>query len=414
MRRGANLPRVGDYNERVVINSLRRSPGLSQTELAHATGLAVPTIATIVRHLLERDVIRSMDAQAQGRGRPRIPLALNPSAGFGIGVHLDPLQTSITLLDLAGTTRALRIEEGAPADDPQIGVTRIAALIDEVLHDTGMDRSRILGIGLATPGPIDIANGRLMDPPWLPGWRDFAIVDALSSASGFDVHFQKDTIAAITGERWLRVEDDDDSTMLFLYHGMGLGMGLAIGGEVVRGSSGNAGEIGGFFENPGTAMTLNSLALTDPASLCRTAASHGVSSIRQLLGRHLEGPRPPGSVIDLAFHELSRAANAGDETCINVLTEAARALGEGIRLIAGLLDADRVVLGGPSWALVSAIYEPIIRERCSSRIAGGAAHDLELSVSVMGAEAGAIGAAALVLDDHYVPHAASLSTDRSH
>jgi predicted NBD/HSP70 family sugar kinase len=396
-----------------VINALRRNPGRSQTELAHATGLAVPTIASIVRQLVDKGVIHSMGAQAQGRGRPRISLALNPSAGFGIGVHLDPLQTSITVLDLAGTTRELRIVDGAPAEDPQIGVARIATLITEMIRDAKIDRSRILGVGVATPGPIDLANGRLMDPPWLPGWRDFPLVDALSTASGFDVHFQKDTIAAITGERWLRVDDDDDSTMLFLYHGMGVGMGLAIGGEVVRGSSGNAGEIGGFFEHPGTAMRLNSLSLTDPASLCRAAASRGASHITRLLGAHADGPRPPSDVIDVAFRELCRAASAGDETCVNVLSEAARALGEGIRLIAGLLDADRVVLGGPSWAMVSTIYEPIIRERCSSWIPGGAAHDLELSVSVMGAEAGAIGAAALVLDDHYVPHAASLSAGRS-
>jgi len=115
VRLGANQPRIGTFNERVVINALRRGRTLSQTDLAQVTGLALPTVAGIVRQLNDRGLIRRAGIQPVGQGRPRTLLALEPEARFCLGVHLDPTQVTVTLLDLSGAARSTHLEVGAPA-----------------------------------------------------------------------------------------------------------------------------------------------------------------------------------------------------------------------------------------------------------------------------------------------------------
>lgn len=408
-RLGTNLLRIGGFNERVVINALRRRPGLSQTELAGATGLAIPTVAGITRQLMAQDIIRAAESQPSTRGRPRIPLFLNGSAGFGLGVHLDPTQVSITLLDLAGHTREVHLETGALTTDPDIGVVRIADLVNHMIQDAGIDRDKILGVGVATPGPIDFRGGRLVAPPWLPGWEGYPLVQKMASALELDILFEKDTIAAITGERWLRVDEDDTSTMVFVYQGIGLGLGLAVGGHIVRGSSGNAGDVSGFFDGPRGARNLE-LARVDPAALCFEAISRGVTDIETSLGSApVVGRRPSVSQVDRAFRMLCALADSGDATCLAILREAGADMAHAVKVVADLIDADHIVLGGPYWDLVDNVYGPLIQAVCSDHLSAGSVHTVSVSRSVTGTRAGAIGAAALVLDDRYVPHPASLA-----
>ncbi len=412
MRLGVNLPGIGTFNERVVINALRRRPGQSITELSFTTGLAIPTVGGIVKQLSARGLVRSVGTQSVGRGRPRQRLALDPGAGFGLGVHLDPTQVTIALLDLAGRTRSTRVESGALEGAPDGAVSRIARLSGQVIDEAGIDPDRIVGAGVASPGPIDPERGRLIDPPWLPGWSGFPLRDAMSRALGRDVVFEKDTLAAVTGELWLR--DDDEGTVLFVYLGIGIGMGIAQDGEVLRGASGNAGEVGRFFRGPGTGVDAGDEvpASIDPARLIRLARENGVLPAAGERGGVDQAARiwpstaPTQSVladIDESFRTLCDLAGSGDGGALAILHGAGAQIAHVVGLLRDLIDVDSVILGGPYWEKVREVYAPLIVAELSARHAGASIHPTAVSDSVMGAEAGAIGAAALALEEHYIP-----------
>lgn len=432
MRLGANQPRIGTFNERVVINALRRGSALSQTELAEVTGLALPTVAGIVKQLTARGLIRVAGTRPVRQGRPRTLLALESEARFALGVHLDPTQVSITLLDLAGRARSARMEVGALAGRPEDVVDRIAGMCTQVIADAGADRARVVGAGLASPGPIDLVGGRLVDPPWLPGWAGFPVREALSDALGMGVLFEKDTIAAITGETWLRIDDDTDRTVMFVYLGMGIGLGFSAGGEVFRGSSGNAGEIGNLFRAPwadgaswadgargaaevgtvkfGSPVVAGAdVSRVDPAYMVRLALDSGVLGPEFGPVDTSGGPLTNLAALDAAFGALCARAEEGDQAAQEILRGAGERVGVALALLSDILDVDEVVCGGPYWERVRPWYLDPIAQTVGAPRVGGVPHGASVSSSIMGTSAGAIGAAAMVLDERYVPRAAMLA-----
>lgn len=422
MRLGANQPRIGTFNERVILDALRRAPGQSLTELASTTGLAVPTVSGLLKQLTGRGLVSAIGTQKVERGRPRTRLALVPDARFSIGIHLDPTVITIALLDLAGKARSTRLEQGALDDPPDVVIRRVAASTASMIRAEGIDPERVVGAGVASPGPIDMVGGRLVDPPWLPGWQGIALREELERALQVDVIFEKDTTAAVVGETWLRRDDEEIQVLLFVYVGIGIGVGVTTRGEVLRGSTGNAGEIGGFFEvsvgeqvyPPSVTASSSSV---DPAYLVARARDLGVLEAPTGGAEVPGGTSPTGSDalpqladIDSAFTELCDLAGRDEPRAVELLGAAGAKVARMISVLTDLLDVDTVVLGGPYWGRVQSFYEPAIRERLAVHRRGQVRRSLTLSTSVMGESAGAIGAAAMVLDERYVPRATMLAT----
>ncbi|WP_075892000.1 ROK family transcriptional regulator [Actinomyces provencensis] len=423
MRLGANQPRIGTFNERVILDALRRAPGQSLTELSSTTGLAVPTVSGLLKQLTSRGLVSAIGTQRVERGRPRTRLALVPEARFSVGIHLDPTVITIALLDLAGRARSTRLEQGALDDPPDVVIERIVASTASMIAAEGVDRSRIVGAGVASPGPIDLTGGRLVDPPWLPGWQGVALREELEEGLEMSVLFEKDTTAAVVGETWLRREDGDVNVLLFVYVGVGIGVGVTTTGEVMRGSTGNAGEIGGFFEPaadepvfpPSVTAASSSV---DPSYLVAWARDLGILEDRVVEPAEVAGDPavkrsslPQLADIDHAFSELCDEADSGEPRALQLMTAAGAKVARMVEVLTDLMDVDTVVMGGPYWGRVQSFYEPEIRERLSQRRRGQVRRRLTLSSSLMGESAGAIGAAAMVLDERYVPRAAMLAVD---
>ena len=112
-----------------------------------------------------------------------------------------------------------------------------------------MDRDRIAGLGVASPGPIDLDEGTVVDPPLLPGWDSVPLRDALAEATGLSTLMDKDVTSAAVAETWAGGPSGAGS-FIFMYMGTGIGCGIVLNDEVVRGTSGNAGEIGHIMVDP--------------------------------------------------------------------------------------------------------------------------------------------------------------------
>ena len=157
---------MGDFNLTVILDAIRRSSGgLSRVELAQIVGLSPQTISNISRRLLDQNLIVEAGKEGTGPGKPRTILRLNPKGMYALGVHLDPAVTTFVVLDLVGSVvRHARIDTPG-GNDPSAVITTIADQIGRLVDDSGVDRDRIAGLGVAAPGPIDLDNGTVVDPP---------------------------------------------------------------------------------------------------------------------------------------------------------------------------------------------------------------------------------------------------------
>lgn len=403
MRRGTNLPRVGDFNQMVVLDQVRRAPdGSSRSELAASTGLSLQAVSNIVARLISLGYVVEGERRAEGRGKPRTMLYLEPQGAYALGVHIDPVVVTSVLVDLDGHT-VEKVVERTP-DGPQAVADGVAAATAAMLERAGVDRTAVLGLGVAAPGPVDLPAGTVIRPPLLAGWDEVPVRDLLAAATGFDVVLDKDVSAAMVAELW-RGNRMLRGTSLFFYTGFGVAVAVAHDGELLAGSSRNAGEVGHLMVDD-----------EGPLCECGKRGCIGISAAPATLVAQAvaAGVLPPGtpasspSELDAALTTLCRLAADGDDVATGILEVSARRVARGITVVADLVDAGVVVFGGPAWARLAPHYLPVVRRELTLEATLREVHAVEVLGSAVGDHVGAVGAASLVLDGLFTPRPSGL------
>ena len=402
MRRGSNQLRLADFNQAVVLDAVRRSDGVSRAELKRISGLSSQTISNITRRLIDDGLIRESTPAGGSRGRPSIPLAIDPDGAFSVGVHIDPARLTTVLLDLDGYARAQRQQRTPQATSPPEVTTLIAESVDEIVQETGVERRRILGLGIAAPGPLDVRAGTILDPPQLPNWRNIALRSNLHHATDLPVLLDKDVTAATTAE--LRSSPDASSDFVFLYLGSGVGASAVIDNHVLRGTTNNIGEVGDLIVDPEaeqlewTGRRGGLAAACVPEALAIQAAQLGLVPLPNL-NDYL--------AIDDAFTALCDLAKRGNGGAARVLERAARRVAVGLGVLINLLDVPRAVLGGPLWSRMSDAFLPVLPDLVARELVVARGH-VTVEGSSVGEHVAAQGAAELVMDHFLAPHASAL------
>lgn len=391
MGRGSNLLRLADFNQAVVLDAVRRSPGISRAELGRESGLSSQTISNIARRLIDDELIREGEPVETPRGRPRIPLLIDRSGSFAVGVHVDPARLTIVLLDLAGEVRCQAHIPTPQAHRPEQVVTAIAATADCLVAEAGIDRGRLLGLGIAAPGPVDVVAGVVVDPPQLKNWHTVRLRADLHDLTGLPVLLDKDVTAAVTAE--LRSSTDSSADFAFLYLGSGVGAGIVMDGQVLRGVTNNIGEVGDILVDPDAEDLRWSgrrgglAAACVPEALVIQSAAAGLLRLPDLTDY---------VAVDDAFTELCALADQGNERALAVVDRSARRVAVGLGVIVNLLNVERVVLGGPLWSRLSARYLALLPDLVTAE-AVAARGPIRVEGSRVGDQIAAQGAAELVM-----------------
>ncbi|WP_114855164.1 ROK family transcriptional regulator [Brachybacterium sp. YJGR34] len=397
--RATTMPQVGARNELIVLRAIRVSPeGVEQSDLMDRCGLSRQAVSQITRRLIERGLVDAQPLHTRRRGKPAMSMRVEPRAMLAAGVHLDPAHLTVTVVDMLARPIGKRTLE-APGDDPEADVDRIGAALEDIVRELdqldGGDQwaaAALQGIGVAVPGALDAAGGKVLNPPWLPGWRDVPLLDLLRARTGLEAVLDKDTNAALTAECWPG-RFPGAETVLYLYVGAGVGSSVAGDGTIHRGATVQAGEIGhlptGLDDSRCPCGRLSCLGRhTDIERVLERARAAGVPLDAQA--------RPAASLAQLG----SRAA-AGDEAAREVIAGVGRALGEAARTLVSIHDPHRVIIGGPSWEHLEEVAMPAVV--AGARRAFDGSHDLAVVSSELGDDVGAIGAATLFLERRLSP-----------
>ncbi|MFJ5262427.1 ROK family protein [Streptomyces sp. NPDC088387] len=395
---GANHIDLGSFNECVVIESVRLAGTITRGEIAHRTGLTQQSVSRISRSLLGRGILVE-DAQLRATsGKPRTPVRLRGGAAHAVGIHIDPELFTAVVIDLDGAPVAVRSQPVRPTADPEVLVKQVVQLGGEVLADArgSVHEDGFLGIGVAVPGPVDIASGTVLDPPLMSVWTDLPLLYLLKDHFQCPLIMEKDAAAAAAGERWIG-RDRRARDFVYLYLGTGVGSGLYLNGDLYRGISANAGEFGqlcavalGRTEPAGRPEILPEC--NPPVGLSQLAAEHGCAA----------GAERPGS--PAAYRAITEAADAGDPAAGAALRDLARAIGQGTVGLVDLLDIDLVVLGGPFFTDESAPhYLTHIGEMVNEFPTARRLRHVDVEASVLGPEAAAVGAASTIFHATFTP-----------
>jgi predicted NBD/HSP70 family sugar kinase len=377
---------------------------MSRVELAQATGLSAQTISNVTRRLLDGGLVREAGKRVDGPGKPRTMLQLDPHGGYALGAHLDPAVITCVLLDLEGNVVARSRMRSPSSGDPHETVETIAVAVDALLATSHVQRSRVAGIGIAAPGPLDADRGIIVRPPLMPSWSDFRVRDELSAATGFPALMAKDATAGAIAERWKNASGAG-ANFAFLYYGTGVGLGLVLANEIFVGASSNAGDVGHIL-----------VASDGPLCTCgrRGCYSEAVRPLR-LVERAIEfgilaSPTDhlDFDLVDELFAKLFALADHGDPIALKVIGESIQASAVFLVNLANLLDVNRIVFGGPYWPRLEHYYQEQLGERMRNLRMDNLPHEVELAGTVVGEDVAAVGAACLVLDSTFSPRSSQL------
>ncbi|SHN20100.1 ROK family protein [Actinacidiphila paucisporea] len=395
---GVNQIDLGSFNECVVIESVRLSGTITRGEIAHRTGLTQQSVSRIARSLLDRGILVE-DAQRRATsGKPRTPVRLCGTAAHALGLHIDPEVLTAVVIDLDGAIVCTCTRPVSADIDPGDFVAQVVALGREALEKArgAVREDGFLGIGVAVPGPVDIASGTVLDPPLMSAWNDLPLLYLLQDHFPCPVIIEKDSLAAAAGERWIG-RDRRARDFAYLYLGTGVGSGLYLNGDLYRGVSANAGEFGqlcaialGRVDADGRPEVLPEC--NPPVSVPDFAARRGL-------------PAAGGSGgSTAAYRAVGRAAAAGDPAAAGALREVAGAIGRGALGLVDLLDIDLIVLGGPFFTDDAApFYLEEIGRVVNDFPLARRLRRVEVERSVLSAEAAAVGAASTIFHATFTP-----------
>jgi predicted NBD/HSP70 family sugar kinase len=374
-----------------IVDVLRVEGAASRADIARRTGLSRTTVSTLVGALLERGLVVERQGEARvarnGQiGRPPILLTLDPSAAAAVGVDFDHDKVRVAVSDLSRTVLA---EAVVPCDvdaDAAAAIELAGQLVDELLDESGVVRSRLLGAGVALAGPVDHDTGTLHRSAVLAGW-DVDAAQVLTERLGMSVHIDNDANLGALAEVTFGAATEARFAA-YVTISSGIGAGLVADGRPFRGHRGLAGEIG-------------HLLVDSSGPICRCGnrgCLETVASCPALLSL-IQATRPEVGSIP----ELIDLARDGDMGCRRVLADAGMAIGGALASLVSLLGPDTVVVGGVLSEAGDLLLDPL-REAITRYAMPSSTQDLMIVPGALGDRANLLGALALVItqSDHAV------------
>jgi len=386
---------VREMNISTALRILQEEGPLSRARLADRTGLNKTTVSSLAEELLALGLIHEIGRDISSGGRPATLLNLNPQAGCIIGVELGVDFISVIATDFVGQIVWRRMEETDPSDSQDAIINRALQLVTQATASNMQSGTRLLGLGLALPGLVDVESGILLFSPNLQ-WRNVPLREIFQNHTGLPVFIDNDANAAAQGEHLFGVARQVQD-FVFLIAGVGLGGGLILNGEVYRGAGGIAGEIGhtslmmdwnhpcrcgnrGCWETFGNQYSL--------IERVRARLEVGRTSLIPKLMRDHKS--------SLTLNIIAEAADAGDTEAQEALAETGAAIGLGIANLINIFNPEMVVLGGAMSSagqhLLPAINK-VVEERALAEIRA----QIRIVLSAFGPDASVKGAVALVV-----------------
>lgn len=250
-RRAKKSIQIRLYNERRVLQTLRRTGPASKAEIARTLNLTNPAMGSIVSSLEENGLVYFGEKVYEGgRGQPGTLIHLNGKGVYSIGVQIDRNKIETILIDFDGNTISrLRHEGILPKPEQALeivkkDINKTLELLDE------SKRKKLRGIGLAIPYSLDSWTDVLNLPKDIfSSWKDYDFGKNLEKVIGIPVFSENDgTSAAITALYYGAGKDIND--FLYLYIGPGIGGGLVLNGEIVQGENDNAADVASMPVSP--------------------------------------------------------------------------------------------------------------------------------------------------------------------
>jgi predicted NBD/HSP70 family sugar kinase len=328
----ARPPLIRAMNEHLLLEHIRNRGPCSQAELVRVSSLSKPTVKLALDNVERAGLVRIAGRRTGMPGPPARLYEIRPDAGLVLGLEVGHDYMRGAIADLSGE---IRVRESLRAGTTSVR-SRVAGLVglaDMLCERVGVPRSAVTQTVIGSPGVYDPRRHAMKLTGGLRGWDRPGALVGLREAFGPSLRMENDVDAAALAER-AHGHGREVDHFAFVHIGTGIGMGLIVDGQLLRGAHGVAGEIaylpltGGVGADEDEARKRGALEAAASAAGVVRAARRG--------GMH--GP--------VSARRVLEAAAAGDERAIAVMVDEVRLVARAICAVITIVDPELIVLGG--------------------------------------------------------------------
>jgi predicted NBD/HSP70 family sugar kinase len=330
----SRLSLLRELGEQAVLETIFRRGPITRPEIAIATELSKPTVSAAVSRLEQGGLIRATGRRTGQRGRNPIAYMVSKQVGFVVGADIGGSNLRVAAADLFGEPICDLKQQTTKAGGRALGM-QLLEMVTAVIDTAGTIHGRPLALAISTPGIIDQSTGRVTSLAYnVAPEGGFDPVEVIRDRLDIPVLVENNVNLAAVGEKWFGLARGV-STMVFILLGVGIGMGIVIDDEVVRGAHGAAGEIGylPLSVDPFDPRHRLHGGLEDEIGAAGIVAAYNQ-------GRSDEDPELSG------VQEVFELATQGSAAARAVVEHVAARLGTAIATVCAILDPELIVLGG--------------------------------------------------------------------
>jgi glucokinase-like ROK family protein len=393
-------------SEKVLVDLLRKYGEISKSDLVTVTDFSRTKITSCIDSLLDKNIVMTNNGTEYTGGRRSKKFSLNGNFGLVAGVDIGATSIDLGVADFSGKVMVRYSEPASVTEGPIRILARVCSLLEKLSQEHGSESSKIYGIGIGVPGPVDFSIGTLVSPPIMPGWDRYPINQTVQQwFPSANVVVDNDVNVMALGEIYQGAARGIEN-LIFVKIGTGIGAGIICEGKIYRGASGCAGDIGhiGVDKNGplchcGNRGCLETVA-AGPAIANRALISAQSGKSPTLLKYYEKN----GDT--LRAEDVGNASREGDTLAIEVIRESGQFIGDVLAGLVNFYNPGMIVIGGGvsniGDLLLSSIRQTVLRRSLPL-----ATRDLLIVFSEIGSDAGVIGAINLAMDNIF-----SLSPNR--
>ena len=362
---------------------------ISRAEIARVASLSRSTVSEIINEILPTGLVAEIGEGPSAGGRRPIVLRFCDDACVILGVEMGATHVSVALTDLRGHVLRWESQEHPVRNDPKGTRVLIGELCRRCLDSIASQPRPLVGIGIAVPCPVDPSAPDVLSNVVLPKWERTLGLREFAARYGVPLMVDNDANLGALAEQWWGVARQVQD-LAYIKIATGIGSGHIIRGEVYRGATGVAGEIGHFAIDPKGKQCICGL------KGCLATLIGGPALVARAQELSAEYPESRIAGRSSTINEIEDAALDGDPLALRVAEEAATHLGRAVASLLNLLNPSLVVIGGDLSRLGELLLGPL-RETVERRTLVSSVRAAEIRTSNLGLRAVAIGAATMVL-----------------
>jgi glucokinase-like ROK family protein len=375
-----------------VLKNIYFDQPISCPDLSEIIGKSIPLVTKVVAELLESGHIIENGYAASTGGRRPIVYSLRADSIYIISVAMDQLYTRITIFDGQNNTVLPAQTIELQLLDNHDSVKTLIHIINNAILSSGIDRSKIIGVGIGMPGFVNSKRGinySYLQTPAGDSLRDF-----LESSLKLPVHLDNDSsIIALSESKFGLAKGRQDVMVINI--GWGIGLGMIVNGELFRGHTGYAGEFSHIpVSDNDTLCDCGKRGCLETEATLRVVAAKAIKQIKEGKISNLQLKDTAEEMCE----EVMAAANKGDQIAIELFSDMGYKIGKGIAILIHIVNPELIILSGRGARAGKFLLAPIqqaLNKYCIPRLA----EYTEVKVSKLEQDAYSIGVAALVMEN---------------